>query len=283
MFADNFTIGTNPQSIFINTNNTVYAANYQNGLIQIWLAGSSNLTQTIVTNSNNSKALFVSMKDDIYIDNGQNNQIDVWRQNASSYVSTLYIGGGCLSVFVDTNESMYCSIQNSHKVIKRSLNISDNQLTIVAGADCPGYEQYTLNHPSGVFVAVNFDLYVADTDNNRIQRFRASQLNGTTVAGREASGTMQLKYPTAVMLDGNGYLFIADTQNNRIVGSGPFGFRCLIGCTGVFGSASNQLSYPKSMAFDSYGNIFIADSNNNRVQTFMLSYNSCSKWDRQIH
>ncbi|CAF4342654.1 unnamed protein product, partial [Adineta steineri] len=46
--------------------------------------------------------------------------------------------------------------------------------------------------------------------------------------------------------------FIADYFNNRIVGSGPNGFRCLVGCSTVAGSASNQLYYPSSLSFDSY-------------------------------
>ena len=134
-----------------------------------------------------------------------------------------------------------------------------------------------LFNPRGICVTTSFDLYVADAGNHRIQRFKPSQVNGTTMAGREAPGTILLHSPTAVILDGDGYLFIADSANYRIVGSGPYGFRCVIGCTGVAGSASDQLSSPQSVAFDSYGNIFIVDNNNNRVQKFMLSFNSCGK------
>ena len=134
-----------------------------------------------------------------------------------------------------------------------------------------------LYYQRGIFVTHNSELYVADTNNYRVQLFRAGQLNGTTMAGREALGTVQLLNPSAVMLDGDGYLFILDAYNYRVVGSGPYGFRCVIGCTNGRGSSSNQLSASRSMAFDSYGNIFIVDTDNNRVQKFFLSSGTCSK------
>ena len=139
------------------------------------------------------------------------------------------------------------------------------------------------NYPRGIFVATNFDLYVADACNDRIQLFKSEEVNAITVAGSGAPTTIQLNYPTAVMLDGDGYLFIADSNNVRIIGSGPYGFRCVIGCTGGYGSASNQLSFLQSMAFDSYGNVFIVDTYNNRVQTFRVSSHSCSKWSRKVN
>ena len=139
-----------------------------------------------------------------------------------------------------------------------------------------------LYNPSGIFVTVSFDLYVADFSNFRVQLFRAGETNGTTVAGRDAPGTIQLKKPAAVTLDADGYLFIVDCDFARIVGSGPYGFRCIIGCTGSSGLEPNQLRNPHSMAFDSNGNIFVVDSDNNRVQKFALSFNSCSKLNTRM-
>ena len=261
----------------MNKNNTIYAANCQNGLIRIWLGGSASPTGTIATGSTYSYSLFVTVKGDTYISNMAYSRIDVWRENTNGSASTLYLGGECVSVFVDTNDSLYCSLQNNHQVIKRSLNSSNSQLITVAGADCLGYLPNMLYSPRGIFVAINFDLYVADAGNNRIQRFHPSQVNGTTVAGSGAPGTILLYNPAAVTLDADGYLFITDIYSCRIIGSGPHGYRCVVGCTNQCGSESNQLYHPQSMAFDSYGNIFVVDSNNHRVQKFLLSYNSCSK------
>ena len=277
-FADNSTIGMYPRSIFINTDNTVYAVNYQNGTIQIWLEGSASPTGTIFTNATNSNSLFFGAISDIYVDNGNAYQrVEVWRENAANYQSTLSVSGSCYGLFIDSNNSLYCSLYDSHQVIKRSLNSSDSQQTIVAGISCPGYLPHTLYYPRGIFVTLRFDLYVADSVNNRIQLFPSGQVNGTTVTGREALGTIQLNRPTAVVLDADGYLFITDSYNHRIVRSGPSGFWCVIGCTGAAGPASDQLANPQIMTFDSHGNIFVADTNNNRIQKFILSSNICSK------
>ena len=120
-------------------------------------------------------------------------------------------------------------------------------------------------------------LYVADSNNSRIQRFDFGQRNGTTVAINGLSSLIGLNYPTGVVVDGKGYLFIVDSGNNRIIGQGPNGFRCVAGCSNTSGMNNDQLSLPTSMGFDSYGNIFVADQNNSRIQRFDLATNSCSK------
>ena len=135
----------------------------------------------------------------------------------------------CFGLFVDINDTLYCSMYDRHQVVKRLLNDSTMALTTVAGTGIPTSASNTLDSPHGIFVDINFDLYVADTNNNRIQLFRAGELNGTTVAGnRSSNNTVTLKHPTGVVLDADKYLFIVDRENHRIVGSGPNGFRCLV-------------------------------------------------------
>ena len=134
-----------------------------------------------------------------------------------------------------------------------------------------------LYYPSGIFVTVTLDLYVADFWNDRIQLFGPGELNATTIVGNGASGTISLYRPRGVVLDADGYLFIVEEWNNRVVGSGPDGFRCIVGCAKIYGSASNELKGPYSLSFDSDGNMLVADSYNNRIQKFLLSSNLCSK------
>ena len=183
----------------------------------------------------------------------------------------------CSGLFVDINNNLYCSQNSLHQVLRKSLNVTSSALTIVAGTGCTGSASHLLAHPRGIFVTQNLDLYVADSSNDRVQLFRSGELNGTTVVGSQASGTIVLNCPTAVVVDADGHLFITDQYNHRIVGSGPYGFRCVAGCSGTSGSGSDSLNNPSSLSFDRDGNIFVADQNNSRIQNFLLLNNICSK------
>ena len=183
----------------------------------------------------------------------------------------------CKGLFVDIYNNLYCSQYRDHQVVRTSLNNPDNTLTVVAGTGCQGPTSTTLNSPRGIFVTNELDLYVADKDNNRIQLFRRAERNATTVAGNGVSGTITLNHPTGVVLDADGNLFIVDSGNHRIVGFGPFGLRCLVGCSGSSGPGADHLDKPKTLSFDRDGNMFVTDCDNNRIQKFLLAHNACSK------
>ena len=213
------------------------------------------------------------------IDNGQSNgRVDRWISKTNTIIPEMYVLGSCYGLFVGINNVLYCSINQYHRVVTKSLDNPSNITTMVAGIGCAGSTSYMLRYPCGIFVDINLDLYVADSQNNRIQLFREGQLNGRTIAGNGAPNTITLSYPTGIVLDAQKYLFIVDRNIHRIVCSGPNGYRCIVGCYGG-GSASNQLLYPRSMAFDSVGNIFVSDRGNDRIQKYILLNKTESKFD----
>ena len=245
----------------------------------MWFNKSTNSTRTISNGVHYPFSVFVLSNGDILIDNGNSNgRVDRWISKTNTIIPEMYVSGSCYALFVDINNVLYCSINQHHRVVKKSLDDPSNITTIVAGIGCVGSTSYMLRYPYGIFVDINLDLYVADSENNRIQLFREGELNGTTIAGNGAPNTTTLNYPTGIVLDGQKYLFIVDRYNHRIVCSGPNGYRCIVGCSGG-GSASNQLAYPRSMAFDSVGNIFVSDRDNGRIQKYVLLNKSESKFD----
>lgn len=254
-------------------------ADRENGRIQIWLDDSVNSTKTISGNLSNPFSIFVTIADDIYIDNSPlNGRIDKWTFDTNCSSLVMYAYQRCYGLFVDITDTLYCSMRNYHQVVKKSLHSDLKTVRIAAGQGCVGSSSTMLNLPCGIFVDVNFDLYVADTGNNRIQRFPSGHLNGTTVAGSGSLAvTIALNGPTGIVLDADKYLFIADSNNRRIIGSGPNGFRCLVGCSGFWSSVHSQLYIPWSLSFDSHGNLFVTDQLNSRVQKFVLLTNLCSK------
>ncbi len=275
---ENNVSGSQPYGIYVNTENTVYVADSINNQILIWFDESISLSN-IISNVNSSFTVFVTLAGDIYASNGDfyNGQVNKWTLNTTNSIPVMSVWGACYGLFVDISNTLYCSLRDRHQVVKKWLDDGTLMSVIVAGKNYSGFALDTLNSPYGVFIDINFDLYVADCGNNRVQLFHLGQLNASTIAGTGSPDFMTLLCPTAVVLDADNYLFIVDSGNNRIIGSSLAGFRCVVGCFGS-GSAPNQLSSPQSMSFDSYGNIFVVDTNNNRIQKFVLATNSCGKY-----
>jgi len=271
-------VGQQPFGLFVSINNTLYVADQADSRVQVWLQGSVTPDKTISGGFYSPYSVFATYSGDIYVDNGvSNGRVDKWPINANSSVPFMTTPSHCFGIFLDLIDNLYCAVTYSHQIVKKWLYDNATASVMIAGTGSSGSAANQLNLPAGVFVDVNFNLYVGDCGNDRIQMFALGQFNAITVAGNGASGTITLNCPSGITFDANGYLYITDTYNNRIIGSGPYGFRCLFGCTTTVGSAANQLYYPRSLSFDTYGNLYVVDQYNNRILKFILATNSCSK------
>ncbi|MCX9024889.1 MAG: S8 family serine peptidase [Candidatus Methanoperedens sp.] len=139
----------------------------------------------------------------------------------------------------------------------------------------PGSSDGQFFNPSGVDVDSSGNVYVADTFNNRIQKFSGS---GGFIAkwGSEGTGDGQFQYPSGVDVDNSGNVYVADTFNNRIQkfnDSGEF-----ISKWGINGTDDGQFSSPSGIALDNSGNVYVVDSGNNRIQKFNNSGKFIVKW-----
>jgi hypothetical protein len=261
--------------LFIDINNTLYLTIPGLNVVKAWFRmGKRNITKNINNTLNSPNGVFATFNGDIYIDNGMNGRIDIWTWNSTNKTAASNVNSTCTALFVDINSTIYCSMNNYHKVIATSLNNASHIWSTVAGIAGNGSGPSHLLFPSGIFFSINFYLYVADSGNDRVQRFEIGEVNGTTVVG---NGTITLNHPTGVILDGDNNLYIVDQGNDRIIRSGPNGFQCIVGCSGS-GSALNQLSAPIRLSFDIYGNIFVTNSGNYRVQMFTL-IESCGEFN----
>ena len=263
--------------MFINRHDTIVAANGDNDRLIIWHHACANMPTIIPANLSSPHSVFVSDDDVIFVDNGcPHSRIERWSLTNHSFLSSIPVDQPCRDLFVD-GDDVYCSQSILHRVVKYSWRHPSRPPIVVAGMNCPGNSSWMLNGPRGIFVSKNKDLYVADYENYRIQKYRSGERSGTTVAVSGASETFLLPRPTDVVVDGDGYLFIVDQWNNRVVGSDANGFRCIAGCTDEGGSEADELLFPSRLAFDSRGNLFVVDSENHRIQRFALQRNVCSK------
>lgn len=135
----------------------------------------------------------------------------------------------------------------------------------------PGQFQY----PEGVAVDGSGNVFVADTQNTRVQKF---DNNGTflTMWGSPGSGPGQFAYPAGVAVDGSGNVLVADAANDRIQtfdNNGGF-----LTVWGSQGSGPGELSGPIGIAVDLNGNVFVADSGNDRIQKFDSNGTFLTMW-----
>lgn len=141
-----------------------------------------------------------------------------------------------------------------------------------------GHDESQFDHPAGVAVHPDSNaVYVADINNNRIQKFT---LDGQFVTEWGSFGTDDGKFnhPADVAIDKDSRtVFVTDIENNRVQIFNPDGQ--FISSFGSGGTAEGQFDHPGSIAIDSRsGFVFIADIGNNRVQKFSLDGTFVSTW-----
>ena len=278
-FTSVSTIGALPYGIFVDGINSVYIPSRTNNTILIWSQYDTTPTRNNSGNLNRPHGIFVSLTGDIYIDNGYSNgRVDKFLFNSSTVVTVMSVNGTCFGLFIDINNYLYCSLRDFHQVVKVLLNSSTITPTVVNGNSTAETDPNRLDSRYDIYVDNNSNLYIAECGNDRIQSVSPGSTGGVTLVGNSSSlPTIILDCPTGVILDTNGYLFIVDSYNNRIVGSGLYGYRCIVGCSSMSGTSAGQLSLPQTMAFDSYGNMYVTDRNNSRVQVYSFQKSNCSK------
>ncbi|CAF1405644.1 unnamed protein product [Adineta ricciae] len=214
--------------IFIDIDNTIYAINTGGDQILVWRKHDTFPMTIHDQDWCIFSSIFVPKINEIYISCWRS-EIIRWIPSTNTFVNITTFESQGYQLFIDINNYLYCSMLYADTVEKIWLD-SGMEITVVAGTGRAGSAPNELNEPMGIFVDTNLDLYVADSENNRIQLFPLNEKNGITVAGQNSADiTIELSSPRAIILDADKYLFIADFTNDRIVGSGPNGFRCLVG------------------------------------------------------
>jgi len=190
-------------------------------------------------------------------------------------------------VAVDGNGTVYIADSHNHRIRK----VSSGTITTIAGTGAAGYSgdggaatAAQLSLPSAVAIDSKGNLYIADTNNQRIRKITGTTI--TTIAGNgeelyagdgAAATAAVLDLPTGVAVDAIGNVYIADRHNQRIrmvspagtistiAGSGPANFSGGFSGDGAPATAA-MLAKPSGVSIDSTGNIYIADTDNHRIR-----------------
>ena len=135
----------------------------------------------------------------------------------------------------------------------------------VCQAAASGAAAGQLSAPKGIAVTPNGKIWVADTGNNRLEKF--SQTGGLILSlSGPGSEPGKLKEPSAVTVAPDGSIWVADSGNNRIQAWNSS--LTLIHTIGKEGSGGGEFKAPAAIFADSSGNIWVGDQKNNRVEEF---------------
>lgn len=246
-------------------------------------------------------------ENNIFIVDGNNNCVR--KVDATTGVITTVVGNGTAGysgdngpatlaqlngpggVAIDSTGNIFIADTSNHRI--RKVDVLTGVITTVAGNGDNGYgvdprdsgpaTSARLSYPQGVAADPSGNIYIADSNNNRIRKIDAATGVMTTVAGNGTFGysgdngaavLAALYSPSGITVDSGGDIYIADSFNNRIrkvtastgiittiAGAGISGY------TGDNGPATSaSLAYPRGVVEDAEGNILIVDTNNSRIR-----------------
>jgi tripartite motif-containing protein 71 len=129
--------------------------------------------------------------------------------------------------------------------------------------------------PQGVAVDGSGNVYVADCDNPRIQKFDSG---GGYFAqwGTSGSGNGQFASPIGVAVDAGGNVYVADNNNHRIqkfTSDGTY-----LTQWGSEGTGDGQFNHPCGVAVGPSGSVYVTDRHNYRIQKFSSSGTYLTQW-----
>jgi len=199
--------------------------------------------------------------------------------------------GNPAGLAIDSAGNLYIAHYTAFDCVVRKVSVN-NIITTVAGTSNCGYSgdggpatSALLNRPEGLAIDIAGNLYIADTDNQRIRRVAQNGII-TTVAGTgdyryDGDGgpatSFALNYPYGVAVDAAGDLYIADANNYRIRRVSSTGTITTVAGNGNYGfggdggpATSAELTQPDAIAIDFAGNLYISDLDNERVRRLSL-------------
>ena len=285
-----------PRGICIDSDGTLYVADYDNHLIrkitsagvvstlagQTDVAGSADGTGTAAT-FRGPMGIAVDSTGVIYVADSGNRAIR--RITQSGVVTTLSVSGTRLGeirgISITSSGTILVADYGTHSI--RSVTTSGAVTTLAGSVDAAGAADGSttsarFQYPSAVVANSAGTVYVADTDNDTIRAISGSTV--TTFAGMagrvltaDGQGTnARFDAPYATAVDSTGVVYVADATAHVIRRIGSDGIvTTFVGLPGAFGiddgtGDSARFYSPSGVAVDRAGNLYVADTLNSTVR-----------------
>lgn len=248
------------------------------------------------------RGIAVDAKGNVYVADTGNNRIRVIAPNG---IITPYAGSGTGGFSGDGGAATSASLNEPQGLAldaSGNLYIADfangrvrevtanGIISTLAGNGVAGYSGdggpatlAAINGPSAVAVDSSGNVYIADTNGDRIREVSGGTI--TTIAGTGGDGysgenvrasTSLISAPRGIAVDGAGNVYFGDSLS-RIVKVSPNGTLATIGGqvpTGYLGdggpATNGEIDGPAGIALDASGDVYFADSQNNAVRELQL-------------
>lgn len=185
-------------------------------------------------------------------------------------------------IALDNQENLYVADTGNHRIVKLSAagDYQPDPLILPDGAfGKQGSEKGQFQSPEDVAIGKvkgEWVIYVADTGNNRIQRFNRAGIFQIAFDGSD-SPEGALKAPRSLLVSDGGGIAVVDSGNGRIRVFNSEGKS--LRSFGSLGNAAGQLNNPLKISQSFIGSkLIVADTGNNRVQLF----NASGEFEREI-
>jgi len=178
-------------------------------------------------------------------------------------------------IAVDGSGNVYIAETGNNRIQKFS---SDGTFITTWGSSGNGNGNGNGNgefqHLHGLAVDDTGNVYAADRDQNRIQKFSS---DGKFISTWGTSGMVDGQFTQAngVAVDGSGNVYVADTSPRiqKFTSSGVF-----IASFGEFGADDGQFNFPRGLSIDFEDNLYVSDRNNSRIQKFATDGGFIKNW-----
>ncbi|MDQ1253007.1 MAG: 6-bladed beta-propeller [Euryarchaeota archaeon] len=177
--------------------------------------------------------------------------------------------------FISSNKIWFYLIIIFFGLMSASVTHAENY-TPIAIWGTSGTENGQFNYPSDITIDSLGNVYVTDTNNNRIQKFDSNDggltYNYVTKWGEFGSDEGLFWNPSGIAADSLGNIYVTDWNNHRVqkFNSSDGGLTYNFAAKwGEFGENDSQFVDPLSVTVDSLDNVYVADYfGNSRIQKF---------------
>jgi hypothetical protein len=268
----------NPLGVFIDDDQTIYVADFNNHRIVEWKSDANN--GQIVAGGNGqgnrndqlnqpTKLIVDKENDSLIICNFGDRRVVRWPRRNGQSGETLISNILCWDLIMDNDGYLYVSDWEKHGV--RRWKMGEVNGTIVAGGNGKGNRLDQFNVPTNIFIDEDHSVYVLDFYNHRVIKWVKDAKEGIVVVGGQGQGNglRQLSNPSGIIVDQLGSVYVADRVNHRVIRwlKGAEEGTIVVGGNGEE-EQPNQFNHPVDLSFDRQKNLYVVDCNNHRVQKF---------------